>query len=111
MTCERLIACHAWASVERITEMTPTDMAFGELINRRLDYVRVGPLGKILGIIVAVGGAILYGKYYQAKRDVSSRYDNSQLPIFLYQLRIKVGTALLQNGNALHFRPFPSKIE
>jgi len=29
----------------------------------------LGPLGKILGIIVAVGGAILYGKYYQAKAE------------------------------------------
>jgi len=29
----------------------------------------LGPLGKILGIIVAVGGAILYGKYYKAKAE------------------------------------------
>ena len=44
----------------------------------------LGPLGQILGIIIAVGGAILYGKYYKTKaKKAQARADG-------YQAQVKI---------------------
>ena len=51
----------------------------------------LGPLGKILGIIVAVGGAILYGKYYKAKAEkAQARADGYQAQVEIAQGRQEV---------------------
>jgi hypothetical protein len=51
----------------------------------------LGPLGKILGIMVAVGGAILYGKYYQAKAEkAQARADGYQAQAEIAQGRQEV---------------------
>jgi len=51
----------------------------------------LGPLGKILGIIVAVGGAILYGKYYQNKAEkAQARADGYQAQVEIAQGRQEV---------------------
>ena len=51
----------------------------------------LGPLGQILGIIIAVGGAILYGKYYKAKaKKVQARADGYQAQVEIAQGREEV---------------------
>jgi predicted negative regulator of RcsB-dependent stress response len=51
----------------------------------------LGPLGKILGIIVAIGGAILYGKYYQAKAEkAQAKADGYQAQVEIAQGREEV---------------------
>ena len=51
----------------------------------------LGPLGKILGIIVAVGGAILYGKYCKAKAEkAQARADGYQAQAEIAQGRQEV---------------------
>ena len=50
-----------------------------------------GPLGQILGIIIAVGGAILYGKYYKAKtKKAQARADGYQAQVEIAQGREEV---------------------
>jgi len=51
----------------------------------------LGPLGQILGIIIAVGGAILYGKYYKAKaKKAQARADGYQAQVEIAQGRQEV---------------------
>ena len=51
----------------------------------------LGPLGQILGIIIAVGGAILYGKYYKAKaKKAQARADGYQAQVEIAQGREEV---------------------
>lgn len=51
----------------------------------------LGPLGKILGIIVAIGGAIFYGKYYKAKaKKAEARADGYQAQAEIAQGRQEV---------------------
>jgi hypothetical protein len=51
----------------------------------------LGPLGKILGIIFAVGGAILYGKFYKAKAEkAQARADGYQAQVEIAQGREEV---------------------
>ena len=48
----------------------------------------LGPLGQILGIIIAVGGAILYGKHYKAKaKKAQARADGYQAQVKIAQRR------------------------
>ena len=46
----------------------------------------LGPLGKILGIIVTLGGPVLYGKYYKAQ----ARADGYQAQVEIAQGRQEV---------------------
>ena len=51
----------------------------------------LGPLGQILGIIIAVGGAILYGKYYKTKaKKAQARADGYQAQVEIAQGREEV---------------------
>ena len=65
----------------------------------------LGPLGKILGIIVAVGGAILYGKYYKAKAEkAQAKADGYQAQAEIAQGREEVQGAVAQTVEQTHKR-------
>ena len=49
------------------------------------------PLVQILGIIIAVGGAILYGKYYKAEdKKAQARADGYQAQADGYQAQVEI---------------------
>ena len=65
----------------------------------------LGPLGKILGIIMAVGGAILYGKYYKAKTEkAQAKADGYQAQAEIAQGREEVQGAVAQAVEQTHER-------
>lgn len=65
----------------------------------------LGPLGKILGIIMAVGGAILYGKYYKGKAEkAQAKADGYQAQAEIAQGREEVQNEVAQAVEQTHER-------
>jgi predicted negative regulator of RcsB-dependent stress response len=65
----------------------------------------LGPLGKILGVLGAIGGLFLWGKYYKNKADkAQARADGYQAQVEIAQGREEVQGEVAQAVEQTHER-------